>query len=75
MLLYCIALSSSRENQRSTQEVAPAPAPVDFNATPVAGGSSSHGARKHARKTPAGVLPEARNLFNGMSSIVDEDYV
>ncbi|XP_048574160.1 uncharacterized protein LOC125554780 [Triticum urartu] len=53
----------------------PAPAPIDLNATPAAGGSSSGGARKRARQTPAGVLPEACNLFDGMSSAVDEDYM
>ncbi|KAE8799326.1 putative serine/threonine-protein kinase [Hordeum vulgare] len=34
----------------------PAPAPIDLNATPVAGGSSSGGARKHARQMPTAVL-------------------
>ncbi|XP_044444553.1 uncharacterized protein [Triticum aestivum] len=53
----------------------PAPAPIDLNATPVAGGSSSGGTRKRARQTPVGVLPEARNLFEGMPSAVDEDYM
>ncbi|XBH71874.1 hypothetical protein VPH35_099271 [Triticum aestivum] len=53
----------------------PAPAPINLNATPVAGGSSSGGTRKRARQTPAGVLPEARNLFDGMPSAVDEDYM
>ncbi|XBI40353.1 hypothetical protein VPH35_124950 [Triticum aestivum] len=37
----------------------PVPAPIDLNATP----------------TPAGVLPEACNLFDGMPSAVDEDYM
>ncbi|KAF7016159.1 hypothetical protein CFC21_029837, partial [Triticum aestivum] len=50
----------------------PAPAPID---TPVAGGSSSGGARKHGRQIPTGVLPDARNLFEEMSSAVDEDYM
>ena len=31
----------------------PAPAPIDLNAIPVASGSSSDGARKRARQTPA----------------------
>ncbi|XBI95510.1 hypothetical protein VPH35_031961 [Triticum aestivum] len=53
----------------------PAPAPIDLNATPVAGGSSSSGVRKRAWQTPAGVLSDARNLFEEMPSAVDEDYV
>ena len=53
----------------------PAPAPIDLNATPVVGGSSSGGTRKRARQTPAGGLPDARNLFEEMSSAVDEDYM
>ncbi|XBI03009.1 hypothetical protein VPH35_131483 [Triticum aestivum] len=53
----------------------PAPAPIDLNTTPVAGGSSSGGARKCARQMPTGVLPDACNLFEGMSSAVDEDYM
>src|SRR3954467_3165755 len=57
------------------QPSTPAPAPVDLNATPVVGGSSSGGARKRARQTSADVLPDARNLFEGMPSAVDEDYM
>ncbi|XP_044373207.1 uncharacterized protein, partial [Triticum aestivum] len=53
----------------------PAPAPIDLNATPVAGGSSSGGARKRARQMPAGALPDARNLFDGMLAAGDEDYM
>ncbi|XBH92293.1 hypothetical protein VPH35_083450 [Triticum aestivum] len=53
----------------------PAPAPIDLNATLVVGGSSSGGARKRARQTPTGGLPDARNLFEEMSSAVDEDYM
>ena len=53
----------------------PAPAPIDLNAIPVVGGSSSGGTRKHVRQTPAGGLPDARNLFEEMSSAVDEDYM
>ncbi|XP_048530985.1 uncharacterized protein LOC125509956 [Triticum urartu] len=53
----------------------PAPAPIDLNATPVAGGSSSGGARKRARQTPIDVLPDAHNLFNGMPTADDEDYM
>ncbi|XBI50124.1 hypothetical protein VPH35_113578 [Triticum aestivum] len=53
----------------------PAPAPIDLNATPVVGGSSSGGTRKRARQTPAGGLPDARNLFEGMPSAVDEYFM
>ena len=53
----------------------PTPAPIDLNATPVVSGSSSGGMRKRARQTPAGGLPDARNLFEEMSSAVDEDYM
>ncbi|XP_020194007.1 uncharacterized protein [Aegilops tauschii subsp. strangulata] len=53
----------------------PAPAPIDLNATPVAGGSSSGGARKRARQMPADVLPDARNLFDGMPAAGEEDYM
>ncbi|XP_037418888.1 uncharacterized protein LOC119283438 [Triticum dicoccoides] len=53
----------------------PAPAPIDLNATPVAGGSSSGGARKRARQMPADVLSDARNLFDGMPAAGDEDYM
>ncbi|XBH59339.1 hypothetical protein VPH35_080622 [Triticum aestivum] len=57
----------------------PAPIPIDLNAIPVGifptGGSSSGGARKRARQKPADVLPGARNLFDGMPAVVDEDYM
>ncbi|KAF7004564.1 hypothetical protein CFC21_019776 [Triticum aestivum] len=53
----------------------PAPAPIDLNATPMVGGSSSGDTRKCARKTPADGLSDARNLFEEMSSAVDEDYM
>ncbi|XBI35029.1 hypothetical protein VPH35_120765 [Triticum aestivum] len=53
----------------------PAPAPIDLNATPMVGGSSSGGTRKRARQTPAGGLPDARNLFEEMPTAVDEDYM
>ncbi|XP_044335663.1 uncharacterized protein [Triticum aestivum] len=53
----------------------PAPAPINLNATPVAGGSSSGGVRKRARQMPADVLPGARNLFYGMPAAGDEDYM
>ncbi|XBJ20193.1 hypothetical protein VPH35_011054 [Triticum aestivum] len=53
----------------------PAPAPIDLNATPVVSGSSSGGTRKRAWQAPAGGLPDARNLFEGMRSAVDEDFM
>ncbi|XBJ25575.1 hypothetical protein VPH35_003198 [Triticum aestivum] len=53
----------------------PAPTPIDLNAIPVVGGSSFGGARKRTRQTPAGGLPDARNLFEEMPSVVDEDYM
>ncbi|XBI24408.1 hypothetical protein VPH35_049515 [Triticum aestivum] len=53
----------------------PAPAPIDLNATPVVGGLSSGSTRKCARQAPAGGLPDDRNLFEEMSSAVDEDYM
>ncbi|XBH89504.1 hypothetical protein VPH35_081385 [Triticum aestivum] len=53
----------------------PAPAPIDLNATPVVGGSSSGDTRKRARQAPAGGLPDAHNLFEEMSSAIDEDYM
>ncbi|XBJ18931.1 hypothetical protein VPH35_009985 [Triticum aestivum] len=53
----------------------PALAPINLDATPVVGGSSSDGSRKRARPMPAGVPPDARNLFKEMPSAVDEDYM
>ncbi|XP_048546799.1 uncharacterized protein LOC125525835 [Triticum urartu] len=53
----------------------PVPASIDLNATPVAGGSSSEGARKRTRQMPADVLPAARNLLDGMSAASDKDYM
>ncbi|KAE8790174.1 DNA repair protein rhp54 [Hordeum vulgare] len=53
----------------------PAPTTIDLNATPVADGSSSGGARKRARQTPADQLSGARNLFDGMPSTGDNDYM
>ncbi|KAE8767073.1 DNA repair protein rhp54 [Hordeum vulgare] len=52
-----------------------APAPIDLNTTPVAGGSSSGGARKRVRQMRADVLSGACNLFNGMPAAGDEDYM
>ncbi|XP_037419205.1 uncharacterized protein LOC119283983 [Triticum dicoccoides] len=53
----------------------PAPTPIDLNSSPVAGGSSSGGARKRVRQMPAGVLPDTCNLFEEMPSAADEDYM
>ena len=53
----------------------PAPAPINLNATPVVGGSSSGDTRKRTRQTPAGGLPDARNLFEEMPSAADDDYM
>uniref|UniRef100_A0A8I6WPF7 Uncharacterized protein n=1 Tax=Hordeum vulgare subsp. vulgare TaxID=112509 RepID=A0A8I6WPF7_HORVV len=53
----------------------PAPTTIDLNATPVAGGSSSGGATKRARQTPADQLPGARNLFDGMPAAGNDDYM
>ena len=53
----------------------PAPAPIDLNATPVAGGSSTGGARKRARQKPTDVLSDAHNLFDGMPAAGDDDYM
>ncbi|KAE8792509.1 putative serine/threonine-protein kinase [Hordeum vulgare] len=53
----------------------PSPAPFDLSTTPVAAGSSVEGARKRARQTPADQLPGAHNLFDGMSTAGDDDYM
>ncbi|KAE8767980.1 DNA repair protein rhp54 [Hordeum vulgare] len=50
----------------------PVPTTIDLNTTPVAGGSSSGGARKRARHTPADQLPGAHNLFDEMPA---DDYM
>ncbi|XP_037474357.1 uncharacterized protein LOC119350806 [Triticum dicoccoides] len=68
----------SRECSPNVSVVAPstpAPAPIGLNATPVAGGSSSGGARKCTRQMSADVLPDTRNLFEGMPAAGDEDYM
>lgn len=52
-----------------------APAPIDLDATPVAGGSSSGGARKRAWHMPADVLPGVRNLCDGIPASGDNDYM
>ncbi|KAE8807560.1 putative serine/threonine-protein kinase [Hordeum vulgare] len=51
----------------------PAPTTIDLNATPVAGGSSSGGARKRVRQTPANQLRGACNLFDGMPAVGNDD--
>ncbi|SPT20598.1 unnamed protein product [Triticum aestivum] len=74
--VYPQASRLSGECSLDVSVVAPStPTPIDLNAIPVAGGSSSGGARKRARQTPTGVLPGACNLFEEMSSAVDEDYM
>ncbi|KAE8774757.1 DNA repair protein rhp54 [Hordeum vulgare] len=58
--------------------VAPStPAPTNFalNATQVAGGSSSGGARKLAWQTPADQLSGAHNLFDEMPAADNDDYM
>ncbi|KAE8811841.1 Cysteine-rich receptor-like protein kinase 10 [Hordeum vulgare] len=56
--------------------VAPStPVPIDLNATPVAVGSSTGGARKRAPQTRADQLLGARNLFDGMPAAGDDDYM
>ncbi|KAE8770371.1 DNA repair protein rhp54 [Hordeum vulgare] len=52
-----------------------APTAIDLGATPMAGGSSSGGARKHAQQMPADVVPGTRNLFDGMPAAGDGDYM
>ncbi|XP_048552752.1 uncharacterized protein LOC125532955 [Triticum urartu] len=78
---FHVYLQASRLSGECSPEVSvvapstPAPAPIDLNATPVAGGLSSEGARKRARQMPADVQPGAHNLFDGMSAAGDEDYM
>ncbi|KAE8813770.1 DNA repair protein rhp54 [Hordeum vulgare] len=72
---------ASRLSAESLPEVSvvaastPAAATIDLNATPVADGSSSGGARQRALQTPADQLPGARNLFYGMPAAGDDDYM
>uniref|UniRef100_A0A8I6X9Z7 No apical meristem-associated C-terminal domain-containing protein n=1 Tax=Hordeum vulgare subsp. vulgare TaxID=112509 RepID=A0A8I6X9Z7_HORVV len=76
--VYPQASRLSGEYSPELSVVAPstlAPAPIDLNTTPVAGGSSSGGARKRARKMRADVLPDAHNLFDVTSAAADEDYM
>ena len=76
--VYPQALRLSGECSPDVSTVAPStpmPAPIDLNATQVAGGSSSGGARKRVRQMPADVLPDARNLFDEMSAAGDKAYM
>ena len=76
--IYPQASRLSRECSPDVSVVAPsmlAAAPIDLNATPVVGGSSSGGTRKRARQAPAGGFLVARNLFEEMPSAIDEDYM
>ena len=72
--IYPQASHLSGECSLEVSVVAPStPAPIDLNATPVDGGSSTGGARKRARQTPADQLSGARNLFDGMPASGDND--
>ncbi|KAE8774177.1 DNA repair protein rhp54 [Hordeum vulgare] len=51
----------------------PASAHIDLNATPVAGGLSSGGARKRVRAMPADMLSDTRNLFDRMLAAVHDE--
>ncbi|KAE8814600.1 Eyes absent-like protein 4 [Hordeum vulgare] len=51
----------------------PAPAHIDLNATPVAGGLLSDGTRKHTREMSADMLSSARNLFDRMLVAIDDE--
>ncbi|KAE8788394.1 DNA repair protein rhp54 [Hordeum vulgare] len=51
----------------------PSPAPIDLNATPVAGGSSSDGPRKRAREMSADMISGVRNLFDKMPVTVNDE--
>ncbi|KAE8803128.1 Lectin-domain containing receptor kinase A4.3 [Hordeum vulgare] len=51
----------------------PVPAPIDLNTTPVASASLFGDTKKHTREMPADVLPGARNLFNTMIAVVDDE--
>ncbi|XBI83266.1 hypothetical protein VPH35_091787 [Triticum aestivum] len=53
----------------------PSPAPIDLNATPIAGGSSYGGARRRTREMPTDMIPSARNLFHRMPSADDDDFM
>ncbi|KAE8774278.1 DNA repair protein rhp54 [Hordeum vulgare] len=46
-------------------------APIDLNATPIAGGSLFGEPRKRAREMRADMLPGSRNLFDRMSATID----
>ncbi|KAE8802266.1 putative serine/threonine-protein kinase [Hordeum vulgare] len=51
----------------------PVPMTIDLNAAPVTGGSSSEGMRKHQCEMPTDMLTGARNLFDRMPVIMDDD--
>ncbi|KAE8773991.1 DNA repair protein rhp54 [Hordeum vulgare] len=53
----------------------PAPAPIDLNAIPLVGGSSFDGPRKHVREMSGDMLSRDRNLFDEMSTTVDNERV
>ncbi|KAE8775506.1 DNA repair protein rhp54 [Hordeum vulgare] len=53
----------------------PATTTIDLNATTVAGGSSSEGARKHVWQTSPDRMSGARNLFDGMPAAGNDDYM
>ncbi|XP_044955705.1 uncharacterized protein LOC123406283 [Hordeum vulgare subsp. vulgare] len=78
---FHVFLQASRLSGECSLEVSvvapstPAPASIDLNVTPVAGGSSFGGARKRPRQMRAGVLPYACNMFDGMPAAGDEDYM
>ncbi|KAE8800691.1 DNA repair protein rhp54 [Hordeum vulgare] len=51
----------------------PEPVHINVNATSVAGGSSSGGARKHVREMSADMLSGARNLFDRMPAAAHDE--
>ncbi|KAE8800055.1 DNA repair protein rhp54 [Hordeum vulgare] len=74
--VYQQASHLSEECSPEVSVVAPSthvPAPIDLNATPVASGSSSDGPRNRAREMSVDMLSGVRNLFEGMSTAVDDE--
>ncbi|KAE8793964.1 C2 domain-containing protein [Hordeum vulgare] len=51
----------------------PAPVTIDLNTTLMADGSSYRGMRKCQHEMPSNMLTDVRNLFDGMSVVVDDD--
>ncbi|KAE8795132.1 Lectin-domain containing receptor kinase A4.3 [Hordeum vulgare] len=51
----------------------PASVTIDLNAASMAGGSSSGGMSKRQREMPANMLTGARNLFDEMPTVIDDD--